>query len=375
MKYRVVYYMESSDFGGAEQVLYNLLSELDRSSWEPVLVYQQHSGIASFVDRIGDLGISTVPVSAIEGLGDISGINRLVGTLKQLRPAVFHAQLVSNLKCTAGIICARLAGIKAVVATQHSYQKFRARRIYKVYIRFIYQRLVSMLVDRYISVSRSQAEQLKKAIPQGKVSVVHNAVRTEDFASCARSEAIQGDRKPAVLTVARLDRLKGIGYLIEAAALVPDAFFFLAGDGPERANLEERARELDIADRIIFLGRRNDIPALLHSCDIFVLPSLLEGLPLSVMEAMSASKPVIGTNIDGINDLITDRENGLLVPPGDPRALADAINLILSDERLAQRIAASARDTINLGFTQEKMIEGVTDIYSEIIRKKGITGH
>lgn len=375
MKYRVVYYMESSDFGGAEQMLYNLLSELDRSSWEPVLVYQQHSGIASFVDRIGDLGISTVPVSAIEGLGDISGINRLVGTLKQLRPAVFHAQLVSNLKCTAGIICARLAGIKAVVATQHSYQKFRARRIYKVYIRFIYQRLVSMLVDRYISVSRSQAEQLKKAIPQGKVSVVHNAVRTEDFASGGLSETIQDDRKPAVLTVARLDRLKGIGYLIEAAALVPDAFFFLAGDGPERANLEERARELDIADRIIFLGRRNDIPALLHSCDIFVLPSLLEGLPLSVMEAMSASKPVIGTNIDGINDLITDRENGLLVPPGDPRALADAINLILSDERLAQRIAASARDTINLGFTQEKMIEGVTDIYSEIIRKKGITGH
>lgn len=375
MKYRVVYYIESSDFGGAEQMLYNLLYELDRNFWEPVLVYQQHSGIVSFVERIRDLGISTVSVSAIKGLGDIGGINRLVGTLRQLRPAVFHAQLVSNLKCTAGILCARLAGIKAIVATQHSYQKFRARRIYKVYIRFIYQRLVSMLVDRYISVSRSQAEQLKKVIPQGKVSVVHNAVRAEDFASGTRSEAIQDDRKPAVLTVARLDRLKGIGYLIEAAALVPDAFFFLAGDGPERAALEERAHELDIADRIIFMGRRNDIPSLLHSCDIFVLPSLLEGLPLSVMEAMSASKPVIGTNIDGINDLITDRENGLLVPAEDPGALADAINLLLSDGHLAERIAASARDTIDRSFSSEKMIKGITDIYSEIIRTKGIKCH
>lgn len=374
MKYRVVYYIESSDFGGAEQMLYNLLSELDRSSWEPVLVYQQHSGIASFVDRIRDLGISTISVSAIKGLGDIGGINRLVGILRQLRPAVFHAQLVSNLRCTAGIICAKLAGIRAIVATQHSYQKFRARRVYKVYIRFIYQRLVSMLVDRYISVSRSQAEQLKKVISQGKVSVVHNAVRTEDFASCARSEAIQDDLKPAVLTVARLDRLKGIGYLIEAAALVPKAFFFLAGDGPERANLEKQAQELGIADRVVFLGRRNDIPELLSSCDLFVLPSLLEGLPLSVMEAMSASKPVIGTNIDGINDLITDRENGLLVPPEDPEALADAINLILSDGRLAERIAVSARDTINRHFTSEIMIKGVTDIYSEIIRRKGIAG-
>ena len=95
----------------------------------------------------------------------------------------------------------------------------------------------------------------------------------------------------------------------------------------------------------------------------------------SVMEAMSASKPVIGTNIDGINDLITDRENGLLVPPADPEALAEAINLLLSDGQLADKFAAAGKETIDRSFTSEEMIKGVTDIYSEIIRSKGITGN
>ena len=362
-------------------MLFNLLSGLDRDLWEPVLVFHPHPGIIPFIERIKGLDINTQPVSFIKGLGDLSGMKNLIENLKELRPAVFHAQLVSNLRCTCGIICAKLAGIRAILATQHSYQEIRARRIYRLYTLIFYQKLISIFVDYYIAVSYKLAERLKKnVISENKVKVVQNSVNVEDFrhnddGDLLKSELKNIGDKGVVLTVARIDKLKGHKYLIEAAPLVPDTIFLLAGDGPERAAMEKKARDLKVADRVVFLGQRNNIPELLNACDFFVLPSLLEGLPLSVLEAMSASKPVIATDIDGINEIIIDGENGLLVPPGDSKALAEKIKLLLSDKSLAKRLAVSGKETIMKNFTSEKMVKGVTDIYCEIIRRKRITAN
>lgn len=361
-------------------MLFNLLSGLDRNSWEPVLVYHPNPGIVPFIERVEGLGIDTLSVSIIKGLGDLSGMKNLIQKLKELHPAVFHAQLVSNLRCTCGIVCAKLAGIRAILATQHSYQEIRARGIYRLYTLIFYQKLISMFVDYYIAVSYKQAERLKKNVmSEYKVKVVQNAVHVKDFShvgdrNLLKSELKNNEDKRVVLTVARIDKLKGHKYLIEAAPMVPDTFFLLAGDGPEREEMEKTARDLKVADRVLFLGQRNDIPELLNACDFFVLPSLLEGLPLSVLEAMSASKPVLATDIDGINEIIIDGENGLLVPPSDPKALAEKIKLLLSDKSLAARLAVSGKETIIKNFTLEKMVKGLTDIYCEVIRRKRITG-
>ncbi len=381
MKHRIVYYIESKGFGGAEQMLFNLLRVVDRDLWEPVLVYQQNPGILEFVERVEGLGINTLSASIVNGLWDLRGMKKMIQNLKELHPAIFHAQLVSNLKCTGGIICAKLAGIKAIVATQHSYQEIRARRISRIYTLIFYQKLISMFVDYYIAVSYKQAERLKKNVISGnKVKVVQNAVNVQDFChkgdeNLLKSELKNNEDKKVILTVARIDELKGHKYLIEAAQLVPDAIFLLAGDGPERSAMERKARDLKVADRVVFLGQRDDIPELLNACDIFVLPSLLEGLPLSVLEAMSASRPVIATDIDGIKEIITDRENGILVPTADPNALAESIKLLLSDKSLAGRLAASGKETIIKNFASEKMVKGVTDIYCELIKRKRITAN
>jgi glycosyltransferase involved in cell wall biosynthesis len=236
-----------------------------------------------------------------------------------------------------------------------------------------------MFVDCYIAVSYKLAERLKKnVISEDKVKVVRNAVNVKYFchkneSDLSKSELKHSEDKRVALTVARIDKLKGHKYLIEAAPFVPDTVFLIAGDGPEKAVLEKKARDLKVADRVVFLGQRNDVPELLNACDFFVLPSLLEGLPLSVLEAMSASRPVIATDIDGINEIIIDGENGLLVPPADPKALAEKIKLLLSDKSLAARLAVSGKETIIRNFTLEKMVKEVTDIYCEIIRRKGIT--
>jgi glycosyltransferase involved in cell wall biosynthesis len=173
--------------------------------------------------------------------------------------------------------------------------------------------------------------------------------------------------RPIILTLARLDKQKGHPYLLKAAAQVPEALFLLVGDGPERASLENLAQQLGIAGRVLFLGYRQDIPDLLSICDMMVLPSLYEGLPLSILEAMAAGKPVIATNIGGTNEAVIDGETGLLVPPADPPALAAAIRKLIGNPLLAGKLAAAGKAEVHREFSVETMIRKVTQAYDEIL--------
>jgi glycosyltransferase involved in cell wall biosynthesis len=173
--------------------------------------------------------------------------------------------------------------------------------------------------------------------------------------------------RPIILTLARLDKQKGHPYLLRAAVQVPDALFLLAGDGPERAGLENLVQQLGIAGRVLFLGYRQDIADLLKICDMMVLPSLYEGLPLSILEAMAAGKPVIATNIGGTNEAVIDGQTGLLVPPADPPALAAAIRKLIENPLLAGKLAAAGKEQVQREFSVETMICRVTQVYDEIL--------
>jgi glycosyltransferase involved in cell wall biosynthesis len=208
-------------------------------------------------------------------------------------------------------------------------------------------------------------------VPERKLTVVPNGiavsptVRAPDPA--LRAELVKGRPDYVVLTPARLHEQKGHTYLLEAAAQVPDATFVLAGDGPLRARLEARARELGVAERCVFLGHRSDIPELLAVADLFVLPSLYEGLPVSVLEAMAARRPVVATAIGGTDEAVTHELTGLLVPPSDPGALASAIRRLRSDPALAGRLAAAGRERVEGEFSSLATAGGVMRIYDELI--------
>jgi len=357
-------------------MLLNLLRGLDRDVWEPVLVYRPHPGVIPLINRVKGIEISALPTPSANGPGSVNGGVALIRMLRMLRPRVFHAHLISNLWCSSGIICAYFAGIKTIIATQHSFQEPWARRIRKLYALKFYQKLVSMLVDKYIAVSESQATGLRKAvISESKVEVIHNGINVEDFSpkstgNLFKSVLTDNAGKPVVLTVARMDRLKGHRYLLEAAASIPEAVFVLAGDGPERTNLENLAAELGISDRVIFLGQRDDVLELLSDSDLFVLPSLLEGLSLSVLEAMASSKPVITTDIPGMDEIIVDGRSGILVPPEDPEALAGKIKQVLSDASVSNRIAAGGRQRVIERFSAEKMVSETSQLYLELIENR-----
>jgi glycosyltransferase involved in cell wall biosynthesis len=163
---------------------------------------------------------------------------------------------------------------------------------------------------------------------------------------------------------------KGHEYLINAIPSIPKAVFVFAGDGPEKSALEALADRLRVRSRIRFLGERNDVPDLLASCDLFVLPSLYEGLPISVLEAMAASKPVIATRTGGTDEAVVHQETGLLVAPRNAHELATAVRALLDDPSLASRLATAGRERAISKFSSKAMAEGVTRVYDDLLRRR-----
>jgi L-malate glycosyltransferase len=176
---------------------------------------------------------------------------------------------------------------------------------------------------------------------------------------------------PVVTTLANLRQGKGHDVLLRAAAQVlrqrPDVRFQFVGDGPLRGELERQAEDLAISAAVTFLGHRAEVPAILRSSTIFAFPSLMEAFPNGVMEAMAAEIPVIASAVGGIPELVEHEQNGLLVPPGDDRALAAALLSMLGDPDRARRLAAEGRTTIQQRYSFDRMVSDFEGLYRETL--------
>jgi len=370
MPHKILYYTDCDTVGGAEQYLLTVFEKIDRNKWQIVLAYHPSDEISSFVNKVRELNIETVSIPPVRGYSDLYNIWKFIKILRSIRPSIFHANLNWPLSCTYGIIAAFLARVKIIVATQHLYSDTGSR------LSNLIQRIVSRLVNRYVSVSSHIAKSMKEHIsPDIKVDVIHNGIMLQKYSGVNSTngglDVFSGLKTKQnfliILTVARLNKQKGHKYLLEAAGMVDYANFVFAGDGPERDNLEAYARKLQIDDRIKFLGHREDTPTLINGCDLFVLPSLFEGLPLTIIEAMAAGKPVIASDIPGIDEEVIQDETGLLVPKENPEALGAAINSLLSNPEYAQRLGSAGRIRANEEFSADKMVKRISDIYEELI--------
>jgi glycosyltransferase involved in cell wall biosynthesis len=365
----VVYFDDSRDFGGAQRVLLHLMAGLDRRQWRPVLFHHPAPGLVRMIEAARRLGIEDRLVPPIWTRSEAwRGFWPFVRLLRGEHPAVFHAHLTTAIGCKYGVLGAALLRVPAVVAT--------LQLVFDVAPAWRYdasQRLITTCVHRYIAVSKGIAGQLRERfrVSDRKIRVIHNAVplRAPNVTiNPAVRAALAGPAGDAVvLTLARLERQKGLADLLDAAVRVPNARFVIAGDGRERAALERKAAVLGLGDRVLFLGFRPDTAELLRSSDLFVLPSLVEGLPLSILEAMAASTPVIATRIAGNDEAVVHGQTGLLVPPADPVALADAIRLLLTNHDLARRMAVAGEERVRREFSTESMVHRISSLYDEVL--------
>ncbi len=211
------------------------------------------------------------------------------------------------------------------------------------------------------------------AVPEHKVSVVRNGIEVEALVERSRlplqgAVDFEASDRPIVLIPARLHKQKGHADLLKAATKVPHVRFLLAGDGPERQSLETLAKVLGVSSRVSFLGERADVPSLLASSDVFVLPSLYEGLPVSVLEAMAVGTPVVATSVGGTDEAVQDGVTGVLVPPGQPDRLAEAIARVVADRATAEEMSLKAKQCVRELFSSESMAAGVLAVYEQLVR-------
>jgi glycosyltransferase involved in cell wall biosynthesis len=220
-------------------------------------------------------------------------------------------------------------------------------------------RLLEPLTDIAIAVSASTAEFVigARQIPARKVKVVYLGVPLEEFnrprsageIAAARAELGIAPDDVAVGSVTRLHDSKGNSYLVDAARLVlnerPRAKFYVVGEGPLQGALEEQARSLDLGDRFVFAGFARDVARVVSAFDISVFPSLWEGTPLTVFEALAMGKSIVATDADGLVDVLTHERDALIVPKRNVRALADGIIRLADEPETRARLAAAARET------------------------------
>lgn len=245
--------------------------------------------------------------------------------------------------------------------------------------RYFYRLLFSRTI-RLISGVIVVSEEVKNALVKNfdkserKITVINNCVEVEKYQkengkSSFRKSLGFDDGSSLVLTVATLKQQKGHRYLIEAAAEIisefPKTHFLFVGDGQLRDELTAQVMTLGIEKHIEFLGNREDVPSLLACGDFFVLPSLWEGLPMALIEAMASGLPIVATDVSGSRQVMVDGETGLLVPPGNSRELASALRTLICNPEISKEMGISAQKRVKVSFSAEKQSDEHIDLYLE----------
>jgi glycosyltransferase involved in cell wall biosynthesis len=289
---------------------------------------------------------------------------RLVRHLRRLRPDVLHAFLFHSYVTAAP--AARLAGVRVLVAGRRSLGDFKHGRRVLLAV----ERLATGVTDLLVANADAVAEDTLRheKVRPDKILTVYNGLPDSAFAPAV--PAVIDTRSPVVLCIANLKRDKGHRFLLDAVARLRDqnqpTTLALVGDGPERRALEEQAARLGVDVR--FLGTRTDIEPLLARAHVVALPSLHEGMSNAVMEAMAAGRPVVATDVGGNSELLRGR--GILVPPSNGAALADALGRLLRDPGLAARLGAEAREWSLRHLHVDAMVDRHVHIYRELLERR-----
>jgi glycosyltransferase involved in cell wall biosynthesis len=346
--------------GGAERLLLGLVRHLQQWGHTVAVVAQYASRGGPIEAELRSLGIELHFLGKRPG-PDLRMVPRIAHVLASFQPDVFHSHSAHVLRYAIPAVL--LSRRCPIVHTLHNLAQHESDPIGRALQYVAFRAGVAT-----VAIGQAVAESMRRIYGIAPWRTIPNGIPFADFASPPdssnaplRAALSLPEGAPVFVAVGRLMAQKNHAALLSAFASEPlraaAAHLLLAGDGPLRAALGAQARKLAIADRVHFLGRRSDVPALLHASDVFVLSSLWEGNPLSVMEAMAAGRPVVATSVGCVPELVFDG-TGLLVAPGDVAALSTAMLRLARDPSLARRMGAAAarraHEHFNISVTARK---------------------
>lgn len=369
-KFNILQLMTDSKIGGAEKVVLSLATGLSKERFNVYVCSLTKRGL--IFEEMEAAGVKVYSLG-MRNIFDFFKIFKLIRILKSqniqiLHSHLFHANILAR-------IVGKLVGVPIIISTEHI-MGLEGR------LRLFLNRLTSIFVDRFVAVSFGVENFLvnRVGISSYKITVIQNGIdsnkfnfdnlnkenRKKEFGFVA-SDKIVG-------TIARIHKQKGHIYLLQAAKEViekiPEAKFLIVGDGPLKKNMEKLSKDLKIAKNVIFLGFCKDIPSIMSILDILVLPSLWEGLPITILEAMAMKKPVIATRVGGTLEVVENDLTGVLVEPKDCHSLSQAIIRLLRNVPLMDRLGKAGYTKVTEYFNIARMLKKTEDLYNGLIEEK-----
>ena len=386
---RVLQAIANLDRGGGQEVVRTLVRYLPEAGSDPVVVSLADGPLRGEIEALG------VPVEIVRGrtkaltsgpaaIGELRRIRRdLAAVVARHRPEVIQTHLLRSLDFLA-LTLRREPGVRAVFWTVHNAMlDLRADQLpgaqrwllgpKRLAHRTLY-RAGGRLADGFIAVSSDVAETVMAAYrpPSGRLSVIPNGVDVERYTQAVDRNAVRASigvapEAPLAIVVAKLMTQKGHAVLLDALPGVLDRVaglrVVLVGEGELRGALEARVAGAGLQGSVTFAGNRGDIPQLLAASDLFVLPSLWEGLPMALLEAMASGLPVVATAVSGTREVIEDGRSGILVPSGDAPALGAAMIAVLERPETAASLGAAARSRVEDCYSARAQAQRHAELY------------
>ena len=369
-KKRVLHVLPNFGPGGAERMATHLLLHLDRGRFEVAAISLFDRQGTDLEDMLDQAGVRVFYLGKRLGF-DHRMYWRLGRVFREFQPDVVHTHLYV-LRYLLPFVLTRRA--RAWVHTVHNVAEKEVDRMGKWVHRMAFRLGVVP-----VAIAEGVARSLERVYGLKNPPLIPNGIPVADYAlgESARKawRAREGyeDRAVLLVSVARMSPQKDHFSLIQAFSMAASRNsqlrLLLVGDGPLRPEVEAQVRALDLEDKVRFLGVRTDVPEILAAADAFILSSQWEGNPLSVMEAMAAGKPVIATAVGGVPELVQDGKSGVLVPPGDVEALAEAILRLAGDAHLRRQLGQEASKQAKERFDVSVMVKGYAALYEQLLEK------
>jgi glycosyltransferase involved in cell wall biosynthesis len=359
--------------GGAETQLVRLGLSLKKRGWDIQIISMIPP--QAFVAELKDAGVQVRTLGMRRGWPDLRAIPKLGAWIRGWRPDLlacfmYHANIL-------GRIVGKASGVPVVLSSIRSENFGGAWR--QRMMRWT-DRMCGMTIVNSTRVAESIME--RNIVPAHRIRVIHNGIHLDnrgggdEARACLRRNLGVENSDFLWIAVGRLEAPKDYGNLLHAFSRIDrsDKHLAIAGGGPLMEALKRQACDLHLQDRFHLLGFRNDVAELLQAADALVLSSAWEGLPNSVMEALSAGKPIVATRVGGVPELVHDRESGLLVPPGNPQALSEAMRRMMEmpgEQR--KRMGEAGRAHIRKEYDMTRVVEQWEDLFVELMSGNGPT--
>lgn len=363
----VAFVITSFARGGMEMRLADVVNGLDKSRWNPH-IYAFYDN--RHIQMQNKVETSRLHIPFSNGKTDLSVPFKLART--------FRAQKTEIVWTLSQGLAAGWGRIGAVMANV----PIRILSIHDNYPLAPITQILNPVTDAIVALTEYSADLFRnQGVPNSKIHVLYNGIDTQKYApgqDCRTAFFNISPDRPVILNVGRLAPEKGRDVMLHATAPLlknenPPLLVF-AGDGVERHNLENLARELGVAENVRFLGIRDDVPELLRSADMVVMPSrdvpFGESCPNIVLEGMAAELPVIGTRVGGTAELIVEGETGFVIPPENPAALTQKLEFLLQNPELRKNMGTTGRQRVIQHFSIEQMIQGREDLFNLLLEKK-----